>query len=588
MTFTIQTGFNQRIDSLSMSADDRWLAVAGKDGKIRVWSLEQPNKKPIELCCHNKAVTTVLFHPTNKQILASGGVDKRVYLWDISRPDKAVRDYNGHDHTIQSLAFSQDGQWLAAGTQFSYVASSIKTMIAQRSEDLEFNKAGGTIWIRNITKPDASPNILKSGDAISLTTLAFNPGNNLIAANGANDDIVLWQWKEANKPPMRLPGHNAQVRLLRYNDSGTLLISLDDESAIRLWDLRKPTAQPHIFEGHGDAVTGVDFDHTSQWVASVGGWDRTAYLWDLTSPQSKKIEVENAGDFMTLAFHPKKAILAIGSGSTLLDVDNTVRLWNLPNIEQPDKTLKGFTSELTALAISRNGAWLAAAARYDKEVRLWKFDELKQPPYVVPTEHDVTALAFLQDGVLLIATSDEKVRLLSDVNTKSTHLLIGHQGSRVNTMAYDPHQHLLATGSEDGIYRLWEITAFDQPAALQRSLKYQTIYSVAFGPEGKEVAAAGKDGKVRVWNLDRDNADAQLLDGPGKNIYSVVFSPDGNWVAAGGSDKTVKLWPRTKWLAKIVCQQVTRNLTYKEWAEYVGADVDYEKTCDNLPAGGKL
>ena len=584
-TFSIETRLNQRIDSLSISADDRWMAVACKDGKIRVWSLVQPNKMPIELCCHNNAVTVVLFHPIDPETLASGGVDKRVYLWDLNRPNKAVGDYKGHDHTIQSLAFSHDGQWLGAGTEFSMVASSIKTMFAQRSEDFEYKKVGGTIWIRNISERDASPHILKSGDAISISTLAFSPDNILIAANGPKKDMVLWQWKQANNPPMRLPGHQAHVRMLRYNNAGSLLVSLDEESAIRLWDLRKPVAQPRIFEGHGNAVTGVDFDHTSQWLASVGGWDCSAYLWDLTSSQSKKIEVENAGHFITLAFHPKQAMLAIGSGSTQLDVDNTVRLWRLPNIEHPDEILEGFNSELSALAISRNGTWLAAAGRYDKKVRLWKFDELKQQPYVVPTEHDVTALAFVRDGVLMLATSDNKVRLLSDVKTKSTQLLVGDQGSRVNTLAYDPHQQLLATGSKDGTFRLWQMTAFDKPATLQRSLKYQTIYSVAFGPEGKEVIAVGKDGKVRLWNLERDNADAQLLDGPGKNVYSVAFSPDGKWFAAGGSDQTVKLWPRTKWLAEIVCQQVTRNLTQKEWAEYVGADIDYEKTCDKLPAG---
>jgi len=583
--FTIETGLNQRIDNFSISSDDRWLAVACKDGIIRVWSLVQPEKMPIELCCHNNAVTVVLFHPIDPEILASGGADKSVYLWDLRRQDKPVRDYTGHDHTIQSLAFSHDGQWLAAGTEFSLVAGSIKKMFEQKSEEFEYNRVGGTIWIRNTGERDAAPQILKSGDAISIRTLDFSPDSALIAANGENYDVVLWEWAQANTPSRRLSGHRSHVRMLRYNDAGNLLVSLDDESAIRLWDLHKPVAQPDILESHTNAVTGVEFDHTSHWLVSIGGWEGSAYLWDLTSMQAQKIEVEKAGDFSTLALHPKQALLAIGSGSNLLDVDNTVRLWKIPNINRPDNILKGFTSELTALAISKNGTWLAAAARYDKKVLLWKFNELNDPPLAVPTEHDVTALEFAQDGVLLIATSDKKVRLLSDVGSQSTHLLIEDQESRLNTLAYEPNQQLLATGSEDGTFRLWQITAFDRPAILRWSLKYQKIYSVAFSPEGKEVAAAGKDGKVRIWNLERENADAQLFDGPGKNVYSVAFSPDGNWIAAGGSDKTVKLWPRTKWLAEIVCQQVSRNLTQKEWAEYVGADIDYEKTCDRLPAG---
>ncbi len=34
-----------------------------------------------------------------------------------------------------------------------------------------------------------------------------------------------------------------------------------------------------------------------------------------------------------------------------------------------------------------------------------------------------------------------------------------------------------------------------------------------------------------------------------------------------------------------VCEVVSRNLTLKEWSQFVGPDVDYECTCPKLPPG---
>ncbi len=35
--------------------------------------------------------------------------------------------------------------------------------------------------------------------------------------------------------------------------------------------------------------------------------------------------------------------------------------------------------------------------------------------------------------------------------------------------------------------------------------------------------------------------------------------------------------------ADMVCDRVSRNLTYQEWQEFVGENIPYQKTCDNLP-----
>jgi WD40 repeat protein len=64
---------------------------------------------------------------------------------------------------------------------------------------------------------------------------------------------------------------------------------------------------------------------------------------------------------------------------------------------------------------------------------------------------------------------------------------------------------------------------------------------IAFSHDGSQLAAACKDGKVRVWNLKTN--ELVILPGHGAFVYSVAFSPaDNNRLASSGNDGWVRVW----------------------------------------------
>ena len=69
---------------------------------------------------------------------------------------------------------------------------------------------------------------------------------------------------------------------------------------------------------------------------------------------------------------------------------------------------------------------------------------------------------------------------------------------------------------------------------------FDWVNSVAFSPDGTMIASGSNDGTIKLWNL--EGRVLKTFDGHQGCVRSVTFSPDGTMIASGGEDKKIKLW----------------------------------------------
>jgi hypothetical protein len=111
--------------------------------------------------------------------------------------------------------------------------------------------------------------------------------------------------------------------------------------------------------------------------------------------------------------------------------------------------------------------------------------------------------------------------------------------TEVWALAFSPDGRFVATGSESGAARLWNVETGELHAALQGHTAM--IYAVAFSPDGGTIATGSDDQTVRLWDA-VTGQERITLKGFQSWLRAVTFSPDGNTLAAGSIDGRVCLW----------------------------------------------
>jgi WD40 repeat protein len=146
-------------------------------------------------------------------------------------------------------------------------------------------------------------------------------------------------------------------------------------------------------------------------------------------------------------------------------------------------------------------------------------------------------------------------------------------GATVKGVDISPDGRLLASASVDGRVKIWRmdgtlerelsdsqtVNPSDpecQPAGSDRCwppAHRTTVNAVSFSPDGQRLVSASADRTIKLWSV--DGKLIKTFAGDGAEIIEAKFSPDGKSIASTAEDQTVKLWRSDGTLLKTLPQK---------------------------------
>ena len=86
--------------------------------------------------------------------------------------------------------------------------------------------------------------------------------------------------------------------------------------------------------------------------------------------------------------------------------------------------------------------------------------------------------------------------------------------------------------------KLWDIRGLQVSATID--MGPHPVNRVAFDPASSVVATASNDGVVRIYDIDRMKS--SILSGHEDAVQTVMFDRNSEFLLSGGSDMAVKMW----------------------------------------------
>jgi WD40 repeat protein/serine/threonine protein kinase len=149
----------------------------------------------------------------------------------------------------------------------------------------------------------------------------------------------------------------------------------------------------------------------------------------------------------------------------------------------------------------------------------------------------INGIALTADGNRALLADGHCTRLW-DVRTGQCLQVFKDEADSVRSLAITPNGRFALTGGKDGTVRLWDI---DRERMIRTLDARATVEAVALTRDARRAVTCARDGTARVWDIETATC-AHLLEGHFGTITSVAVTADGRFATTVGFDGSLRLW----------------------------------------------
>jgi WD40 repeat protein len=618
-----------------VSPDGRWIVTGDDAHNVRIWDAETGEPVGEALEGHSGAVTDVAFSPDGS-LVASGSDDKTVRIWDTQNWEARGEPLQGHVETVTDVVFSPDGRTLASGSSDDTVrlwdvlrgrviaeplpADNRSVSAATFDPDGKTLVTGGYSGFLRFWDPVSGRQLGEPvpGDEVevsTMTALAHSPDGRYLAVGRLGGEIDFWDAEARTRlgSVVRSGGGIVPPYDVAFSPDGRRLVSGDGDEVVRLWDVETGDLVS-AFSGHTEALTSVAFTPDARRIVSTAR-DGTVRIWNTTytlwaegkgvhgvtfDPQKRTLAASNNGGglwewdidsgefaaalldgvehtFTTMAFSRDGDRIATGNE------DGMVQLWNAEDLSPVGQSFPGAGGRVRAIRYGADDETVVTVGS-DGAMRSWDASTGRPigGPRHLADEAFFSDAAISPDGRLVaVSKNDQSTTLFDAVSGDQVGEPFTGEGRGTMTMAFSPDGTRLAIAGTENSIQLWN-TADQTPVGERLTGHGALVTSVSFNGDGTRLLSSSLDGTVRLWDGETGRPIGEPIAGHGDGASRAEFSSDGRTIASVSFADAVRLWPASAG-PEDLCAKLTANMSEKQWDDWVSPDIDYVKSCPDLP-----
>lgn len=510
-----------------------------------------------------------------------------------------VKSYQRYeqDSCFGVIASNSNSVWLPPVDSSS--KSSGRALSAGLEEILVWDiKTGELVQRLSDGIPPGAADVNSSTPPAQVTFLIHHAESQLVAAGYQDGTVKLWDLT-SGAVLITFTGHRAAISCLKFDRTGTRLVSGSRDSNIIVWDLIGETGLMKL-RSHKDQITGIllvsdsnlskDADEMEDWLISTSK-DGLIKLWDLKAQLCVETHLAHPGECWALAQNAGGNML-LTSGA-----EHELKVWQV-NLSQDDDKLvelgnfekqsKHKANAIEFRQVGNNEFFLVQNSERTVEVfRIRTADEIEKATKkrekrlldkgLDPAEVDIAITASRISMLIAPFTTiraQAKIRHASFAHSSSAKLeilvtltnnsleyhsislpesvkkhdsnspistkqfVVDHQGHRADVRSVDiSSDNMLLASASNGLLKVWNIRTTN----CIRTFACGYALCVKFLPGGTLVVIGTRSGEIELYDLATSSLLHSLTAHEGA-VWSLDLTPDGRSLVTGSADKTVKFW----------------------------------------------
>ena len=256
-TIALLDGLADIARAVAFSLDGRLVAAGGghaqQGGQVKVWQLPE-RRQLVTIEGHNDTVQALAFSPDGKT-LATASYDKDIKLWDVAT-GRDLRTLRDHIDAVYALAYTPDGSRLLSGS-------------ADRSVK---------IW-----NPETGERLYTLGNPIDgINSIAVHPSGTRVAAGGYDRTIRVWKLGEDGGELLNvLIAHQSTILRIAYSPDGEKIVTAAADRTIKVFDA-ETLEELASLDGQSDWVMSLAFSPDGRHFAA-GRFDGSLSVYESDS-----------------------------------------------------------------------------------------------------------------------------------------------------------------------------------------------------------------------------------------------------------------------------------------------------------------